>query len=263
MILAPMTNRFRFFLKKLASALLLASLLSCGQTDSGRPGTRPPQRPGRIGGTGKGTGKGTGQGPHRMASSGKLAEICASIVAENKPGPLKSMAELRDRYLKTHNDIRSRYGLPDLVWDDQIAVYAQNWADYLRDNNKCKMMHRSKAGMREGKKYGENLAWNWTSAATAPGTFVESPEFSNLGWSKECADYNYADASCVAGEQCGHFTQVVWHDSERVGCGVAICDGAKNSEGQGRAEVWVCNYYPQGNIYDVDRDGSITPRKPF
>ena len=106
-------------------------------------------------------------------------------------GPLKSMTELEDRFLRSHNDIRRRYDLPDLVWDDDIARYAQRWADYLRDSNMCKMMHRSVAGKMEGMQYGENLAWNWTNQSYPAGAFVQSPEFAVLGWSQECKDYDY------------------------------------------------------------------------
>ena len=42
---------------------------------------------------------------------------------------------------------------------------------------------------------------------------------------------------------CGHYTQVVWRKSLRVGCGMATC---------GATEVWVCNYDPAGN-WDGER----------
>ena len=43
----------------------------------------------------------------------------------------------------------------------------------------------------------------------------------------------------------GHFTQVVWAATERVGCGVAQCNGM---------DVWVCNYDPPGNLEGAYRD---------
>ncbi len=39
---------------------------------------------------------------------------------------------------------------------------------------------------------------------------------------------------------CGHYTQVVWHSTETVGCGKASC---------GSEEVWLCNYNPSGNWF--------------
>lgn len=188
--------------------------------------------------------------------------MCNEVLALKDTEQFSSRDNLRDRFLASHNKIRQIYKLPDLTWDKKIADYAQTWANYLRDNNKCKMIHRSKAGRRDGEQYGENLAWNWISLDVAKGRFNKSPEFAVLGWSQECADYNYDDQSCTPGEKCGHFTQMVWRDSKKVGCGVAICDGVTNSEGQGRAEIWVCNYDPPGNIH-VKMNGKITPLKPY
>ena len=45
---------------------------------------------------------------------------------------------------------------------------------------------------------------------------------------------------CSGGE-CRGYTQLVWSDTTEVGCGSAICQDSK-------AQVWVCQYLPQGNI---------------
>ncbi len=193
-----------------------------------------------------------------------LDSICNDVLAEKPPGPLQSLTELPERFLKSHNDIRSRYNLPKLKWDAQIAKYAQVWADYLRDNYQCQMHHRSSLNRTDGKRYGENLAWNWYSQPVGVGAFKESPEFGNLGWSQECADYDYDQNSCTAGKMCGHFTQVVWKETKLVGCGVAVCNqGEGKYTGKGRAEVWVCNYDPPGNITMIDLDGTRTKLRPF
>lgn len=42
-----------------------------------------------------------------------------------------------------------------------------------------------------------------------------------------------------ADQQVGHYTQIVWHSTRFVGCGVSEC-------GDDRA-LWVCQYYPAGN----------------
>lgn len=231
---------------------LLVLLCSCGQfggprdvgerdlTKPGKPSSKQPKEPVTI------------------VDTGKLGAICKTIVDEKKPDqPLPNLGELKDRFLQAHNDIRSRYSLKPLVWDDQIAAYAQRWADHLKNTNKCEMKHRSDADKTKEKKYGENLGVVWIPAPIAAGTFISSPELVVWAWSIECKDYSYADASCTPNEQCGHFTQVVWADSIRVGCGIAVCDGTKSFKGQ-RAEVWVCNYDPAGNI---SMNG--TPLKPF
>lgn len=143
------------------------------------------------------------------------------VVIGKEPGVLKGITE-------AHNVFRRKTagGLPDLVWDNSIAAYAQSWANHLKKNNNCNMEHRS--GSNNKKKYGENLAW------------AGGQEFSSLDpvqmWYDEIKDYDYKNNSCSG--VCGHYTQVVWKKSKRVGCGMARC---------GKSEVWVCNYDPPGN----------------
>lgn len=42
-------------------------------------------------------------------------------------------------------------------------------------------------------------------------------------------------------EEYGHWTQLVWSDTREVGC----CAGMEESE---RLVVWVCEYWPAGNV---------------
>lgn len=188
---------------------------------------------------------------------------CRAILDWRPPKSLISLEQLPERFLKAHNRVRRIYGLPPLSWDDSLATYAQAWADHLKATNRCRMIHRSKANRRDGKSYGENLAWNWISHPMMFGAFEFSPERVVRAWSKECKDYDYETNSCTPGEKCGHFTQIVWRTTKRVGCGMAICDGAENKEGRGRGEIWVCNYHEPGNIVDVKPDGAQIPRRPF
>jgi uncharacterized protein YkwD len=137
---------------------------------------------------------------------------------------------IAEEFVIAHNAFRKHFKLPSVVWDQDMADYAQEWANYLQQERNCKMMHRSKAGRKE-RKYGENLSW-------ASGKHME-PIYIVKQWVKEAKDYNYDTNSCTPGMKCGHFTQVIWKTTERIGCGVAYCDNS---------EVWVCNYDPPGNI---------------
>lgn len=126
--------------------------------------------------------------------------------------------------IEAHNQWRSRYGVSEQVqWDDTIASYAQEWANHLSANN-----------LREHRKdcpYGENIAY-------ASGQMLSAAAVVDL-WGNEVHDYDYETNTCAPGKVCGHYTQVVWRDSRKIGCGMA-----RNAEGK---EVWVCNYDPKGN----------------
>jgi pathogenesis-related protein 1 len=60
-------------------------------------------------------------------------------------------------------------------------------------------------------------------------------------WAGEKDNYDYASNRCAAGKICGHYTQVVWAATERVGCGLAQCAGLAFGA------TIVCNYSPAGN----------------
>ena len=75
---------------------------------------------------------------------------------------------------------------------------------------------------------GENLFMG-TTGYYGPAKVVNS-------WGDEIEDYNYDKNSCSG--VCGHYTQVVWKTTERVGCAKIECDGM---------DIWVCNYDPPGN----------------
>ena len=91
-------------------------------------------------------------------------------------------------------------------------------------------------------RYGENLYWagaiKWSDGKRELQRI--SPKKVVDDWSSERANYDYKNNSCPTGKMCGHYTQVVWKSTTRVGCGVAVCDDS-------REQVWVCQYQPPGN----------------
>lgn len=125
--------------------------------------------------------------------------------------------------LKQHNQWRAKVGVAPLKWSDTVAQAAQAWADDLKANNNCNLIHNP------NRKYGENIGAG--SGRLTPAAIVGL-------WAAESVDYDYASNSCSPGRVCGHYTQVVWARSTEVGCGAASCGGMS---------VWVCNYNPMGN----------------
>jgi hypothetical protein len=115
--------------------------------------------------------------------------------------------------------------LPGVRWDADVAAVAQAWAEG------CVFEHSGAPAL------GENLAL-FSNPQTTPEEVVQA-------WASEIAFYDYATDSCAPGEQCGHYTQIVWRDSTGVGCGVAACDDVA---GFGAGLLWVCNYTPPGNF---------------
>lgn len=141
--------------------------------------------------------------------------------------------------LAAHNAWRRRVGAPDLAWSDEAASLAQHWADELAAKN-CQPSHNPDATRR--KVFGENIYNFW---ATKPYVGFKKEERDVVdSWGIEIKYYDEATNSCSApaSETCGHYTQMVWSRTQKVGCARAKCDAA---------EVWVCEYFPRGNYTGV------------
>jgi pathogenesis-related protein 1 len=124
--------------------------------------------------------------------------------------------------LERHNYYRDEVGVPHLEWSDELAKSANIWALELKKN--CEFKH-SKNNL------GENL-WKGTTGAFPVSEVVDS-------WGSEKADYNYSKNKCKVGKICGHYTQIVWKNTRKVGCAKIECDGMT---------TWVCQYDPPGNF---------------
>lgn len=140
-----------------------------------------------------------------------------------------------------HNQIRAKQALPPLRWSNKLARYAQEWADYLAENNQCKMQHRPLTGYYQ-RIYGENILWasprRWLNSGDV-GIQPISVHDVIAAWADEQRYYDYAANHCQKGKQCGHYTQIVWRSSRFIGCGMTLCPDL--------GQMWVCNYDPPGN----------------
>ncbi|CBI25093.3 unnamed protein product, partial [Vitis vinifera] len=127
-------------------------------------------------------------------------------------------------YVDAHNAARAQVGVQPITWNETVAAYARRYAS-SRVAEQCSMEH-------SGGPYGENLAEGYGSIGSLTGT-----DAVNL-WVGEKPNYDYNSNSCVGGK-CGHYTQVVWRNSVRLGCARVQC----NNGG------WfvTCNYDPPGN----------------
>ncbi|CAM0947142.1 unnamed protein product [Alopecurus aequalis] len=130
-------------------------------------------------------------------------------------------------YVDRHNAARDEVGVGHVSWDTTLQAYAESYAEQRRGD--CALQHSDY----QIPGYGENIFWGgfgkeWTGF-DAVDTWVAEKEF-----------YDYDSNSCSGPFGCGHFTQVVWHSTNFIGCARVDCD---NDLG-----VFItCNYYPPGN----------------
>jgi pathogenesis-related protein 1 len=136
-----------------------------------------------------------------------------------------------------HNQYRAEVGVAPLTWDPALARYAQDWALHLAAKGGG-LAHRQ--GKNRLQDYGENLYTYWTNgpAPTADG----QPAVVAWGDEKQYFQARKPFGQACQGGKCGHYTQIVWHSTRRVGCAAA-----RYLENNGTGVVWVCNYDPPGN----------------
>jgi pathogenesis-related protein 1 len=145
----------------------------------------------------------------------------------------KISQEDAQKVLDHHNLVRKEVGAGELGWSNELAAFAQEWADHLAKNG-CRMEHRKQPKI-NNEPVGENLFWG--SSATAYG-----PMDASLSWYSEIKIYKYGKFGTGNWHAIGHYTQMVWKNTKQVGFGVAVC---KNGE-----ILVVANYAPAGNYMD-------------
>lgn len=139
----------------------------------------------------------------------------------------------RDVILELHNLAREKLHLPDLIWDSKIEKQAQEWANTLAKNNVFK--HSTSTF---NKWMWENLYTLTTSDKKIQSNGSEAV----ILWINEWNDYDFDSNTCNIWAVCGHFTQIIWKNTKRVGCGQSI-----KKKGSVITLYWVCQYDPPGN----------------
>jgi hypothetical protein len=125
-----------------------------------------------------------------------------------------------------------------MSYDPTLEQWAQNWAAT------CPSGHRDQK--LSGTSMGENIYWSWSSYfPKAPVTdFVSHATKSVQAWYDEVSLFSNSKVNpFVFDYATGHYTQVVWAKSNKVGCGVTLCnDASPSSASYPNVITVVCNY---------------------
>jgi hypothetical protein len=135
-----------------------------------------------------------------------------------------------ERILSLHNEARRQALEPPLSWDPALGQQAASYAMELALTNS---FHHSSPGARQGT--GENL-WMGTHGAYSYEAMVEA-------WSSERRNFVPGVFPAVSRSgnwhDVGHYTQMIWPGTTRVGC--ALASNRTN-------DFLVCRYASPGNI---------------
>ncbi|XP_077525267.1 venom allergen 3-like [Amblyomma americanum] len=156
------------------------------------------------------------------------------------------------RIVDLHNQLRAwvaggyQSGLPPaanmraLSWDDELATIAQRWADQCTDgHDKERSVSRFHVG--------QNVALVWTY--DFEDDLHDEPDWDSqvYAWYNEATEFHFKSSSISPfqfSKKLGHFTQLVWANTHKVGCGYAYY----RQSVRGLTKIYVCNYGPGGNI---------------
>jgi len=131
----------------------------------------------------------------------------------------------------------------ELEWDDELAKIAQGWANQCNySHDKCRL---TSDGCYSDVGVGQNIAIRGDSRSNQESDWEEVTG----AWYSEVKDYSSSNVGEFTslkgrnGEDIGHFTQVVWANTHRVGCGYV-----KFYQGGLYRNYYVCNYARSGNM---------------
>ncbi|XP_036023678.1 peptidase inhibitor 16 isoform X2 [Onychomys torridus] len=169
-----------------------------------------------------------------MQSSCSLWATLFPLLLLTATGPTSALTEdEKQAMVELHNFYRAQVSPPasdmlQMRWDNDLAAFAKAYAQ------KCVWGHNKERGRR-----GENLF-----AITDQGMDVP---LAVGNWYEEREHYNFSTATCEPGQMCGHYTQVIWSKTERIGCGSHFCETLQGVE-EANIHLLVCNYEPPGNV---------------
>uniref|UniRef100_A0A146KVW1 Cysteine-rich secretory protein 2 n=1 Tax=Lygus hesperus TaxID=30085 RepID=A0A146KVW1_LYGHE len=142
---------------------------------------------------------------------------------------------VQERIVELHNRMRSLVQPPPsnmlvMRWEKSAARAAQKWAD------SCRLLEHSSVDQR----------WHDQLGACGQNIFISTHRvpwlFALRTWYMEKENFLFGGDNATAAEH-GHYLQMVWASSHKVGCGLAHCKHSPKKE----YYSYVCNYCPIGN----------------
>ncbi len=149
----------------------------------------------------------------------------------------------------SHNEVRIKLnsgGYPNqpipnpklnlFTWSDEIAENAQAYSD------QCNFSH-SPSSSRPG--WNENIYASSASFGSDEAAVSAAVEL----WASEEENYTYDLLTEGNFSGVGHYTQIIWESTNRVGCGVTFCFNLQGVSFNGTFVV--CQYEPAGNVLNT------------
>jgi len=163
----------------------------------------------------------------------------------------------KEALLAKHNELRRKVakgeeaGQPgasnmrELVWDEELEAIAQRWADQCTSAQ----AHDKPKNRRllDGTSVGQNVGRAWNFAQWNEDQLTEQNVKRVQSWYNEVSLFNSASIDTFSfSSATGHYTQIVWAETDRLGCGTVYYRDDSNGRLTNRL---VCNYAVAGNMH--------------
>lgn len=177
---------------------------------------------------------------HTLCRSRDIGQECGQV------GKRGLSREEQDYVTDYHNRLRSKVSqgltsqpgasnMLEFHWDPEMARIAQRLADqcvFDHDCSQCRSVRRFKVG--------QNLYISYTTRTDKRVNWKAAMD----GWFNEIDIFPVSSVTRYNfSKETGHYSQMVWADTDRIGCGVTQFP----SDGW-IARLYVCNYGSAGNI---------------
>ncbi|XP_064174765.1 GLIPR1-like protein 1 [Anguilla rostrata] len=127
-----------------------------------------------------------------------------------------------------------------MTWDGALAKSARAWARSCRFSHNPLLTTPRKLHP-QFHPVGENL---WVGESVSG----FQAEKAIQKWHEEVTDFTYSTLACRPNKMCGHYKQVVWAQSYKVGCAVQFCPNGVEEYSKKKSTIFVCNYGEAGNF---------------
>jgi pathogenesis-related protein 1 len=147
--------------------------------------------------------------------------------------------------LQAFNAERAMYpGVGPLQWSPQLATFAQSWANHLaeidRAEHRTDLLNNPMFGLWTGETIAGPADFPPFTVSNAIALWIAEKQWYHYELDDGQAAYKNTPPGCTAPALavCGHFLQVIWKDTQMVGCG-------SGQAADGSVYI-VCNYFPGG-----------------
>ncbi|KAI3903902.1 hypothetical protein MKW92_047345 [Papaver armeniacum] len=139
----------------------------------------------------------------------------------------------RHQFISEHNAVRSKFSERPLTWNSTLVRYARRFASQRAGD--CDMVHSNGP-------FGENIFWG--------GKYEDySAAYAVKSWAAETSAYDASQNSCQMNAMCGHYTQIIWTTTKRMGCARVKCNNG--------GVFAICVYDPPGNFEGENPFGKV------